>query len=211
MKKIFLLFLLLCISIYTQATTISFASTVTGKTTLKAVICNLSAMTVWDTNATAFGATSTVTWAHRAITVTEDTNNTGVYYFTIPAGVSSAGNYFVRIYDSGDGTLNIGDSIFDGKQFPLDWSGASEINLTSVNTDLATADDKIDSVLADSDELQAEWANGGRLDLLLDAILEDTGTTLPTLADIVSAILANPEYPIWTDSAGRVRTGLSGF
>lgn len=133
MKKIFLLFLLLCISIYTQATTISFASTVTGKTTLKAVICNLSAMTIWDTNATAFGASSTVTWAHRAVDITEDTNNPGAYYFTIPPGVSSVGNYFVRIYDSGDGTLNSGDSIFDGKQFPLDWSGTSEINFSTLN------------------------------------------------------------------------------
>ena len=33
----------------------------------------------------------------------------------------------------------------------------------------------IDAVLADTNELQGDWANGGRLDLLIDAILADTG------------------------------------
>jgi len=33
----------------------------------------------------------------------------------------------------------------------------------------------IDAILADTGELQADWANGGRLDLLIDAILADTG------------------------------------
>jgi hypothetical protein len=34
----------------------------------------------------------------------------------------------------------------------------------------------IDAVLADTNELQGDWTNGGRLDLLIDAILADTGT-----------------------------------
>lgn len=33
---------------------------------------------------------------------------------------------------------------------------------------LATVDGKVDSVLADTNELQTDWANGGRLDLILD-------------------------------------------
>lgn len=33
------------------------------------------------------------------------------------------------------------------------------------------------AILGDTNELQADWANGGRLDLLLDAVLADTGTT----------------------------------
>jgi hypothetical protein len=36
----------------------------------------------------------------------------------------------------------------------------------------------IDAILADTAELQAEWVDGGRLDLIVDAILLDTGTTL---------------------------------
>lgn len=34
----------------------------------------------------------------------------------------------------------------------------------------------LDAILADTNELQTDWANGGRLDLLVDAILADTGT-----------------------------------
>lgn len=33
----------------------------------------------------------------------------------------------------------------------------------------------VDAILADTGELQTDWANGGRLDLLIDAILADTG------------------------------------
>lgn len=45
-------------------------------------------------------------------------------------------------------------------------------------SDLAT-------ILVDTNELQTDWVNGGRLDLLIDAILLDTGTTLENhLTDI---------------------------
>jgi len=39
--------------------------------------------------------------------------------------------------------------------------------------------DEITNILADTNELQTDWTNGGRLDLILDDILQDTGTTLP--------------------------------
>ena len=39
------------------------------------------------------------------------------------------------------------------------------------------------AIVADSNELQTDWADGGRLDNILDAILVDTGTTLPGLID----------------------------
>lgn len=44
---------------------------------------------------------------------------------------------------------------------------------------LATVDSNVDAILVDTNELQTDLADGGRLDLLIDAILEDTGTTLP--------------------------------
>jgi hypothetical protein len=34
----------------------------------------------------------------------------------------------------------------------------------------------VDLILADTDELQGDWADGGRLDVIIDAILADTGT-----------------------------------
>lgn len=44
---------------------------------------------------------------------------------------------------------------------------------------LATAnlDSQLAAIVADTNELQTDWANGGRLDLLVDAILDDTGTS----------------------------------
>jgi len=71
----------------------------------------------------------------------------------------------------------------------------------SAFTGITNETDKIPTILADTAELQADWADGGRLDLILDArasqssvdtvdgivddILTDTGTTLPaTLAGL---------------------------
>tara|TARA_R100001163_G_C5068498_1_gene208963 strand:- start:10163 stop:12442 length:2280 start_codon:yes stop_codon:yes gene_type:complete len=88
---------------------------------------------------------------------------------------------------------------------------------TTLDGKLDTIDDFLDTevaaILADTNELQGDWANGGRLDLLLDSviskvdvidgivddILVDTGTTIPaTLTTIddfldteVAAILAD--------------------
>jgi hypothetical protein len=67
---------------------------------------------------------------------------------------------------------------------------------------LTTIDSNIDTILVDTNELQTDWTDGGRLDLILDAvkvdtaaILIDTGTTLPaSLATIdtnVDAILVD--------------------
>lgn len=62
--------------------------------------------------------------------------------------------------------------------------------------DLDALDANVTLALADTNELQTDLTNGGRLDLLIDAILEDTGTTLPaTLAGLndLSAAEVNAE------------------
>ncbi|KKK90180.1 hypothetical protein LCGC14_2725680 [marine sediment metagenome] len=41
----------------------------------------------------------------------------------------------------------------------------------------------LDLILADTGELQTDWKNGGRLDLIIDAILADTGTDGVQVAD----------------------------
>jgi len=51
-----------------------------------------------------------------------------------------------------------------------------------------------DAIVADTNELQTDWADGGRLDLLLDAVLADTGTdgvvlSSSTLNAIADALL----------------------
>jgi hypothetical protein len=75
--------------------------------------------------------------------------------------------------------------------------GASTLTAAQVNAEcdtaiadaaLATAAN-LATVLADTNELQTDWTNGGRLDLILDGILDDTGTTGVVLA--TSAIGSN--------------------
>lgn len=45
----------------------------------------------------------------------------------------------------------------------------------------------VDAILADTNELQTDWTNGGRLDLIIDDILVDTGTTLQGELDGIQA------------------------
>ena len=44
----------------------------------------------------------------------------------------------------------------------------------SISADIATVDANVDAVLADTNELQTDWADGGRLDLILDARASQT-------------------------------------
>ena len=50
-------------------------------------------------------------------------------------------------------------------------------------------DEILDDVLEDTNALQADWADDGRLDVILDAILDDTGSTLPgTLNTLTTSV-----------------------
>lgn len=86
----------------------------------------------------------------------------------------------------------------------LDAAGVrAAVGLASANLDtqLAAIDDAIDTevaaILADTNELQTDWANGGRLDLLIDSIVTytdviDDGTSgLVKIASDVAAILVD--------------------
>jgi hypothetical protein len=57
---------------------------------------------------------------------------------------------------------------------------------------LTTIDDFLDTevaaILADTNELQTDWANGGRLDLILDIIAADTTTDIPALISDVPTV-----------------------
>ena len=49
----------------------------------------------------------------------------------------------------------------------------------SVSADLAAIKTDTAEILVDTNELQGDWTDGGRLDLIIDSILDDTGTTIP--------------------------------
>lgn len=48
--------------------------------------------------------------------------------------------------------------------------------LANIGDDVDTLTTNVAAILADTDALQVDWADGGRLDLIVDSILADTGT-----------------------------------
>lgn len=63
---------------------------------------------------------------------------------------------------------------------------ATRIDASSLNTASATT---IPAIVADTNELQTDWANGGRLDVILDARSSQTSVDdLPTNAELATAL-----------------------
>ena len=95
-------------------------------------------------------------------------------------------------------TEEIGLVLADTNELQTDWTdgGRLDLILDAIKTDtsqmlstdlvnILTAVNGVQldvtAILADTNELQGDWTNGGRLDLILDAVLVDTGTTIPAL------------------------------
>jgi hypothetical protein len=112
-------------------------------------------------------------------------------------------------------TMAIGDTV---RIFATPASGGSgldaagvraAIGLASANLDtqLAAIDDFLDTeiaaILADTNELQTDWANGGRLDNILDA--RASQTSVDTIDGIVDAILVD------TAEIGAAGAGLTAL
>lgn len=79
-----------------------------------------------------------------------------------------------------------------------------ELAAANLPTDIANVKAETATILADTNELQTDWVNGGRLDLILDAILLDTGTTLQNDITAIKAItdllvLADIADTIWDE------------
>jgi hypothetical protein len=67
-------------------------------------------------------------------------------------------------------------------------SYATATALQTVDDEIATIDGNVDLVLADTNELQTDWVNGGRLDLILDARASQTSVDdLPTNAELATS------------------------
>lgn len=152
-------------------------------------------------------ALSAVTDAHadnQAIEV-HATFQPGVYRVDFPDAAFAAGAAFVTLTITGAAikpssqrfalVVNTAEDIYTRLGAP---AGAS------VSADVAAVKAETAAIVADTNELQTDWANGGRLDLILDArasqasvdtidgivdsILVDTGTDIPaTLATLATA------------------------
>lgn len=88
---------------------------------------------------------------------------------------------------------------------PADPADASDIAsaFSTVNTKLDTIDGIVDSILVDTNELQSDWVNGGRLDLILDA--RASQSSVDTIDGIVDSILID------TTEIGAAGAGLTAI
>ncbi len=104
------------------------------------------------------------TWSY--VPTQAETNYAHICFtFTNSAAISAAVNVYTTYPQTGDSYARLGAP-----------AGAS------IAADIAVIDGNVDSVLADTNELQTDWVNGGRLDLILDARASQT-TADAILAD----------------------------
>lgn len=68
-------------------------------------------------------------------------------------------------------------------------TGADGDTLETLSDEIAVVDGNVDSILADTNELQTDWANNGRLDVILDA--RASQTSVDTVDGNVDLILAD--------------------
>jgi hypothetical protein len=90
---------------------------------------------------------------------------------------------------------------------------ANEVKIDNIQTSINTIDGIVDNILIDTNELQVDWTNGGRLDSIIDLILADTGTdgiviSSTTANQIADAILTRD----WTLVSGEAaRSALNAL
>ena len=65
-----------------------------------------------------------------------------------------------------------------------------ELAAANMPTDIAGVKAETELIVADTGELQADWVNGGRLDLILDIVAADTTTDIPALIAALNDISA---------------------
>ena len=162
--------------------------------TLYVILRNASHQVVIQTtgagDAEAYDSANWLTYDHEAT----EQGDAGYYYVTTSNDLS-AGIYWIEWkYQSGDNpavsdTVRAsGSAYWDGSAW---WSATVDVGSIAA-TDAATRSAIIDTILADTNELQTAWVNGGRLDLILDARAATgaDGDTLETLSDQMDALAA---------------------
>jgi len=184
---------------------------------------------IWNTS----GTPAFENWADGNVTDYDIalTDEEGAHYQgAFPA--CSAGIYTVSAYLRAGANPAVADLLVGTVDFV--WDGSNEItlsmldtNIDDIETDTAAVDTtaemrtfltgsdttvatqaKQDIITTDTNELQTDWTNAGRLDTIIDSILTDTGTTLDDFLDTeIAAILAdsNELQTDWTNT-GRLDT-----
>ncbi len=170
------------------------APLLTGET-LYAVIARVADGYRWETVTPAFEARNIVNWTDYDIALAE---TDGEWKGDFPAAIG-AGLYDVSIYQQAGGAPAFTDAR-QGSAL-MQWDGAAEIPLAAILEDvtglsgapmrgtnnaalasvctevrleildIGTLPATVDLILAGVDVLEADWADGGRLDLLIDALI----------------------------------------
>ena len=162
-------------------------------------------------------ATQTLgTWADGGFIEVDATNQPGDYEIGIPDAVIAVGAEFVKMTFKGATNMAQLDVMIQLNVLDLQAAPITLTDIVSDSTAFQGAD--IAAILADTNELQTDWVDGGRLDLLIDAILVDTGTTLPaTLTTIddfldteVAAILAAVDTEVAAILVDTAEIGAAG-
>lgn len=148
---------------------------------------------IW--NGSAFEAPASGNWANYDIAMSEAAAATQIYRGTMPGAGAGAYSFVVRKQAGGSPAVaDIAVAVGD-----LEWDGSAELPLSDTNTDVET-------ILADTGELQTDWTDGGRLDLIIDAILADTNELqtddvpglIAALNDPTAAVVADA---VWDEDA----------
>ena len=146
-------------------------------------------------------------WTSLAITDTvAEIGTTGMYEIDLTAAELNHDMVLIKMTST-----NSADTAF---LFKLNANGIDDLATAS---NLATVagylDTEIAAILADTNELQTDWANGGRLDLILDAILADTGTDgvviSSTTANQIADAILNRDFSSVSDT--NARTALNAL
>lgn len=180
-------------------------------------------------NPSAVGGTGSVLWS---ITLTAAELQAGeVVIQIVDSATKAIEDQTLVIYTYGHASAKIQADLSDSV-----WLGLTGGSAIKAKTDLipaspaqegtlSTIDGKVDSVLADTDMLQVDWVNGGRLDLLIDGIKAKTDlipaspAAVGSKMDIVDApssagktALANAAADqVWDEVAsGHVASGSAG-
>ena len=114
----------------------------------------------------------------------------GLYKYQLASGSNNAEGEYICIFKTATSTV-------DQQHIPALWV------VNKAGTENLTAD--LNTILTDTNELQTDWVNGGRLDLLLDAIKAVTDQLTAAQSEPTGAPAAN-ESPM--DKLGYIYMAL---
>ena len=148
-------------------------------------------------------ATMTVgTWASGGFKEVDATNMPGVYEIGLPdvcVDATSEGSVVVMLKGATNMAPVLLELELDGIDYTVAHATGSALATAQADLDIITGASgvnlltatqaSIDAIEADTNELQTDWVDGGRLDLIQDIIAVDTTTDIPALIATAQADL----------------------